>query len=183
MRLSVSLVLTTAAALNEDFRLEIVADALDIVAHAIAVFLGREPGNSEFADVNPIARAGSLDVFLQGLVGDFYHFVEVVVRLPLARARVSVAKVVVLSAHVCRLLNTAAVDARFRRISGSVSVSTKALRDLPLPAAADVRKFFSQRGRSDDEAVVAAYAASAVRKRATPTRTKPRNLSRKRRLL
>ena len=57
--------------------------------------------------------------------------------------------------------------------SGPVSVSTKALRDLPLPAAADVRKFFSQRGRSDDEAVVAAYAASAVRKRATPTRTKP----------
>jgi len=88
MRLSVSLVLTTAAALNEDFWLEIVADALDIVAHAIAVFLGREPGNSEFADVNPIARAGSLDVFLQGLVGDFYHFVEVVVRLPLARARI-----------------------------------------------------------------------------------------------
>ena len=27
------------------------------MAHAIAVFLGREPGNSEFADVDPIARA------------------------------------------------------------------------------------------------------------------------------
>src|SRR6266568_789604 len=63
---------------------------------------------------------------------------------------------------VCRLLNSAAVDARFRRISGSVSVSTKALRDLPLPAAADVRKFFAKPGCSDDEAVAAAYAASAI---------------------
>src|SRR5262249_10685341 len=117
MRLNVSLVLTTAAALNEDFRPEIVADALDIVAHAIAVFLGRGPGNSEFADVNPIARAGSLDVFLQGLVGDFYHFVEVVVRLPLARARAYRSRKSSFSLRmVCRLLNTAAVDARFRRI-------------------------------------------------------------------
>jgi hypothetical protein len=47
-------------------------------------FLG--PGNSEFADVDSIARAGSLDVVFQGLVGDFYHFLEVVVRLLLARA-------------------------------------------------------------------------------------------------
>jgi hypothetical protein len=54
------------------------------VAQAIAVFLGREPGNSEFADVDPIARAGSLDVYLQGLVGDFDHFLEVVVRWSVA---------------------------------------------------------------------------------------------------
>jgi len=72
---------------------------------------------------------------------------------------------------VCRLLNTMAVDARFRRMSGSVSVSTKALRDLPLPAAADVRRFFRARERSDDEAAVAAYAASAARPRA-PNRKK-----------
>jgi len=39
-----------------------------------AIFFGREPGNSEFADVDPIARAGSLDVVLQGLVGDFQSF-------------------------------------------------------------------------------------------------------------
>ncbi|MGD9715274.1 MAG: class I SAM-dependent DNA methyltransferase [Thermomicrobiales bacterium] len=64
---------------------------------------------------------------------------------------------------VCRLLNTMAVDTRFRRMSGSVSVSTKALRDLPLPAAADVRKFFNKRERSDDEAAGAAYAASIAR--------------------
>ena len=82
---------------------------------------------------------------------------------------------------VCRLLNTAAVDSRFRRISGSVSVSTKALRDLPLPAAADVRKFFTRYTRSDDEAAVAAYAASAIRKRAAPKRTKRRNCWRKQR--
>ncbi len=82
---------------------------------------------------------------------------------------------------VCRLLNTAAVDARFRRISGSVSVSTKALRDLPLPTAADVRKFFGKRGSNDDEAAAAAYAASAVRKRAAAKRKKARKRSRKRR--
>lgn len=80
---------------------------------------------------------------------------------------------------VCRLLNTAAVDARFRRISGSVSVSTKALRDLPLPAASDVRKFFAKRGCSDDEAAAAAYAASATRKRAAPKRKKASKPSRK----
>jgi adenine-specific DNA-methyltransferase len=45
-------------------------------------------------------------------------------------------------ATLCRLLNTAAVDARFRRISGSVSVSTKALNQLPLPAADHVRASF-----------------------------------------
>ncbi|MGA7222487.1 MAG: Eco57I restriction-modification methylase domain-containing protein [Candidatus Acidiferrales bacterium] len=43
---------------------------------------------------------------------------------------------------LCRLLNTATVDARFRRISGSASVSTKALAKLPLPAATDVRAAF-----------------------------------------
>jgi adenine-specific DNA-methyltransferase len=82
---------------------------------------------------------------------------------------------------LCRLLNTAPVDARFRRISGSVSVSTKALRDLPLPAALDVRKFFAKRGCDDDEAAAMAYTASAIRKRAAPKRRKPRKLSRKRR--
>jgi adenine-specific DNA-methyltransferase len=67
---------------------------------------------------------------------------------------------------VCRLLNTMAVDGRFRRISGSVSVSTKALRDLPLPTAADVRQFFKTQKHSDDEAAVAAYAASVARPQA-----------------
>lgn len=82
---------------------------------------------------------------------------------------------------VCRLLNTAAVDTRFRRISGSVSVSTKALRELPLPAAADVRKCFANRKWSDDEAVAAAYAVSAARKRAAPKWKKRRKSSLKRR--
>jgi adenine-specific DNA-methyltransferase len=70
---------------------------------------------------------------------------------------------------VCRLLNTTAVDARFRRMSGSVSVSTKALRDLPLPIAADVRRFFNPRDRSDEEAAIAAYAASAGRRQPANT--------------
>ena len=82
---------------------------------------------------------------------------------------------------VCRLLNTAAVDARFGRISGSVSVSTKTLRDLPLPAAADVREFFGKRDYSDDDAAAGAYAASAIRKRRAPKRRKTCKISRKRR--
>jgi adenine-specific DNA-methyltransferase len=60
---------------------------------------------------------------------------------------------------LCRLLNTEAVDARFRRISGSVSVSTKALRQLPLPEPDDVRAAFAA-GRTDDEAAEQAYATS-----------------------
>ena len=60
---------------------------------------------------------------------------------------------------LCRLLNTAAVDARFRRMSGSVSVSTKALRHLPLPSRAAVRACFAA-GMSDDEAAESAYEAS-----------------------
>lgn len=64
---------------------------------------------------------------------------------------------------VCRLLNSMAVDGRFRRMSGSVSVSTKALRDLPLPAVEDVRRFFKAGERSDDDAAAAAYAASTTR--------------------
>lgn len=50
---------------------------------------------------------------------------------------------------LCRLLNTAAVDSRFRRISGTVSVSTKALRELPLPAPALVKSLF--KATSEDE--------------------------------
>jgi adenine-specific DNA-methyltransferase len=64
---------------------------------------------------------------------------------------------------LCRLLNTVAVDARFRRMSGSVSVSTKALRHLPLPLAIDVRRFFNKQERSDNDAALAAYAASLAR--------------------
>lgn len=60
---------------------------------------------------------------------------------------------------LCRLLNTEAVDARFRRISGSVSVSTKALRQLPLPTPDAVRKSFAAIG-DDEVAAVQAYAAS-----------------------
>jgi adenine-specific DNA-methyltransferase len=60
---------------------------------------------------------------------------------------------------LCRLLNTAAVDARFRRMSGSVSVSTKALRELPLPAVASVKAAF-QAGLDYDGAAERAYADS-----------------------
>jgi adenine-specific DNA-methyltransferase len=82
---------------------------------------------------------------------------------------------------VCRLLNTMAVDDRFRRMSGSVSVSTKALRSLPLPAVEDVRRFFKAARRSDEDAAVAAYATSIVRLQKTKKRTsKPRKPQRPR---
>lgn len=60
---------------------------------------------------------------------------------------------------LCCLLNTAAVDTRFRRMSGSVSVSTKGLRQLPLPAATRVRAAFRP-GIEDDHAAEVAYAES-----------------------
>lgn len=60
---------------------------------------------------------------------------------------------------LCQLLNTAAVDARFRRMSGSVSVSTKALRDLPLPSARSVQTTFKA-GVNDDHAAERAYTSS-----------------------
>ena len=60
---------------------------------------------------------------------------------------------------LCRLLNTAAVDARFRRMSGSVSVSTKGLNQLPLPTATQVRTAFRQ-GIEDEQAAEVAYAES-----------------------
>jgi adenine-specific DNA-methyltransferase len=63
-------------------------------------------------------------------------------------------------ATLCKLLNSAAVDARFRRMSGSVSVSTKALRVLPLPKAACVREAFA--GRSGDAAATLAYELTAM---------------------
>lgn len=62
-------------------------------------------------------------------------------------------------AILCRLLNTATVDARFRRISGSVSVSTKVLNQLPLPSSAQVQAAFKST-TSDEEAAEIAYANS-----------------------
>jgi adenine-specific DNA-methyltransferase len=62
---------------------------------------------------------------------------------------------------LCRLLNTEAVDARFRRMSGTVSVSTKALRSLPLPAADEIQTAFAA-ASSDDEASETAYALSVM---------------------
>jgi adenine-specific DNA-methyltransferase len=60
---------------------------------------------------------------------------------------------------LCRLLNTSAVDERFRRISGSVSLSTKALRALPLPTADSVNLLF-KKTNNDEGAAKLAYAKS-----------------------
>ena len=57
---------------------------------------------------------------------------------------------------LCRLLNSASVDARYRRISGTVSVSVKALRCLPLPPASRVVEAFGAI-QCDDDAAEEAY--------------------------
>ena len=57
---------------------------------------------------------------------------------------------------LCKLLNSAAVDARYRRISGTVSVSVKALRSLPLPPASRVLDAFAAI-QCNDEAAEEAY--------------------------
>jgi adenine-specific DNA-methyltransferase len=67
-------------------------------------------------------------------------------------------------ALLCRLLNAEPVDTRFRRISGSVSVSTKALRELPLPAAQDVRAAL-KKASNDDVAIGLAYDWTLARAR------------------
>ena len=55
MKLKVSFVVTSAAALNEDLRLEVAAAcAFDIVAYMVAVFFGGEPRDSEFAAVDAL---------------------------------------------------------------------------------------------------------------------------------
>jgi adenine-specific DNA-methyltransferase len=85
-----------------------------------------------------------------GFVGENHTII--IVRNPEKRQTVSLSR-------LCRLLNTAAVDARFRRISGSVSVSTKGLRYLPLPAAVHVRASFTSEG-DDEQAAKISYANS-----------------------
>jgi adenine-specific DNA-methyltransferase len=57
---------------------------------------------------------------------------------------------------LCRLLNSQAVDSRFRRISGTVSVSVSALKALPLPLSKHVNSAFDK-CPDDDCAANAAY--------------------------
>ena len=78
---------------------------------------------------------------------------------------------------LCCLLNTASVDARFRRMSGSVSVSTRALRHLPLPQAETVLACFA-RDVAHDDAAEAAYKLSVRQMPAPVTRTARRRTSR-----
>jgi adenine-specific DNA-methyltransferase len=93
-----------------------------------------------------------------GFVGENHTIV--IVRDLKKKARVKLAV-------LCRLLNTSAVDSRFRRISGTVSVSTKALNQLPLPAADPVRTRFV--GDCDDElAARLCYAESLKTKNTSP---------------
>jgi adenine-specific DNA-methyltransferase len=63
---------------------------------------------------------------------------------------------------LCKLLNTNAVDKRFRRVGGTSSVSIAALRNLPLPNPMHLRS--AMRKTDDFEAAVElAYAMSGIR--------------------
>jgi adenine-specific DNA-methyltransferase len=86
----------------------------------------------------------------RGFVGENHTII--IVPDPAKKQKISIAM-------LCRLLNTAAVDARFRRMSGSVSVSTKALNQLPLPTTAQIRAAFGS-DAEDERAVEVAYAGS-----------------------
>jgi adenine-specific DNA-methyltransferase len=88
----------------------------------------------------------------RGFVGENHTII--IVRDPKRKATVKLS-------ILCRLLNTAAVDSRFRRISGSVSVSTKALNQLPLPAADEVRSRFV-RACDDELAAQLCYSDSLI---------------------
>src|SRR5260370_12597980 len=91
---NVACVVTSAAALNEDLRLEVAAAcAFDIVAYMVAVFFGGEPRDSEFAAVD--AQPRNVHGFRRCGICDLNDLLKVFVRLRLARARVSLKKVLV----------------------------------------------------------------------------------------
>jgi hypothetical protein len=93
---NVSFVVTSAAALNEDLRLEVAAAcAFDIVAYMVAVFFGGEPRDSEFAAVD--AQPRNVHGFRRCGICDLNDLLKVFVGLRLARARVSLKKVLVLT--------------------------------------------------------------------------------------
>jgi adenine-specific DNA-methyltransferase len=62
---------------------------------------------------------------------------------------------------LCKLLNTDAVDKRFRRIGGTQNVSIGSLRDLPLPAPQNLRTAMMMTG-DFEAAVESAYEMSAA---------------------
>src|SRR5262249_14952478 len=84
-----------AAALDEDLRLEIDPPAFDIVRYVIAVLLGCQPSCCPFAGVN--TQPSHVAILLCGSVSNLNAFLEEFVCLRLARARVSLKKVLVLS--------------------------------------------------------------------------------------
>src|SRR6476620_3237622 len=89
----VFLLLTSAAALDQDLRLEVHA-ALDVMLDVIAVLLRREPRDSEFAAVD--AQPRNVHGFRRCGICDLNDLLKVFVGLRLAGARVLVAIVAVL---------------------------------------------------------------------------------------
>jgi hypothetical protein len=83
----VFLLLTSAAAGDEDLWLEVDAAAFDIVAYMVAVFLGGEPRDSEFAAVD--AQPRNVHGFRRCGIRDLNDLLKVFVGLSLSRARIS----------------------------------------------------------------------------------------------
>jgi hypothetical protein len=82
---NVFLLLTGAAAGDEDLWLEVDAAAFDIVAYMVAVFFGGEPRDSEFAAVD--AQPRNVHGFRRCGICDLNDLLKVFVGLRLARAR------------------------------------------------------------------------------------------------
>ena len=62
---------------------------------------------------------------------------------------------------VCALLNSEAVDRRYRQLSGTASISVKLLRDLDLPTPESLAKAISK-GLNPEDAVREAYESSSL---------------------
>jgi hypothetical protein len=93
---NVSFVVTSAAALNEDLRLEVAAAcAFDIVAYMVAVLLRRELASVPSIGIELQTRLADLTRLRLDAVDYRHDFCGQRIGLLLARARVLVAKVVV----------------------------------------------------------------------------------------
>ena len=135
---------------------KITADSTAIV-HSDAILLQRTSNRRQVRRLIAAVVKKSSVPGKRGFVGENHTII--IIPHPKRKQKVPIAT-------LCRLLNTAAVDERFRRVSGSVSVSTKALNQLPLPAADHVRERFVA-GCDDELAAQLCYAKSLNSKKAS----------------
>lgn len=120
------------------------------IVHSDAIIVQRTSNKRQSRRLNAAVVRKVKVPGTRGFVGENHTII--IIPDPAKEQKISIAM-------LCRLLNTAAVDARFRRMSGSVSVSTKALNQLPLPTATHVRTAFNS-GSEDEHAAEVAYVES-----------------------